>query len=110
MENLTSYQAQTRRLFTILFGTAAIIGTLLFGTAALIHSASPATADAAPSTITESGRYAMQMNSVYTGSKTAFYILVWDTNSGRSKIYYGSTEMGKISAAGSAYNLPSTPL
>ena len=44
------------------------------------------------------------------GDKMNWYVLVWDTENGRSKMYYGDKDMGKIVAAGSAFNLPSSPL
>lgn len=57
------------------------------------------------------GRYQMQFQSLIdSGDVSYWYILVWDTNSGRSKMYYGSETLGKIVAAGSVYNLPSSPL
>ena len=106
MENLTSYQAQTRRLFTILFGTAAIILSFAF----LLQSAKPATADTAPSTITENGRYDMSFQAAMDNTTMNFYVLVWDTNTGRSKIYYGNPKKGSIGPAGSGFQLPSSPL
>lgn len=92
-----------------LFATAALLGVLLFGSAALIYSASPATA-AGPNTGYGSGKYQMQMNSVWDDGKMNWYILVWDTETGQSKMYYGSDKIGKIGGAGSAFNLPSSPL
>lgn len=56
------------------------------------------------------GRYMMQFQSVYDDDAVNWYILVWDTHTGRSKMYAGSSGTGKISAASSPYNLPSSPL
>ena len=56
------------------------------------------------------GRYQMALSAVLDKTDaTYWYVLVWDTESGRSKFYYGSTKIG-IKAANSGYNLPSNPL
>lgn len=89
-----------------LFGFAAIV----FAFAALIYSTNPATA-AKPDTEYETGKYMMDLVSTINSSGTHWwYILVWDTETGRSKMYYGSDQKGSIIAAGSSYNLPSSPL
>jgi len=96
----------TQRLCASLFGTAAII----FAFAFLIRSASPAQADNGPQTTYSTGKYMMSFNTVVMGaSSMSFYVLVWDTETGRSKLYYGN-QKGGLGPAGSAYQLPSSPL
>lgn len=91
-------------------GIALVTGTLLFGSAALIYSTTPATA-AGPNTTYGTGKYMMQLQAVMNDTGVMyFYVLAWDTESGRSKMYYGSDKLGKITTAGSAFNLPSDPL
>ena len=88
-----------------LFGFAAIV----FAFAALIYSTNPATASN-PNTGYESGKYMMSFTSNMNGDLQSWYIIVWNTETGQSKMYYGTDKMGKITAAGSAFNLPSSPL
>lgn len=86
------------------------IAAMLFGAAAVIYSASPAQADPAPQTIQTAGKYQMQLSTVLTSTdKSYWYVLVWDTETGRSKMYYGNISDG-IKLAHSMYNLPSSPL
>jgi len=58
------------------------------------------------------GRYMMQFEALYhiENNNIYFYNVVWDTETGRSKMYYGSTKKGKIVAVGDPYNLPASPL
>jgi len=95
----------TQRLCASLFGTAAII----FAFAFLIRSASPAQADNGPQTTYSTGKYMMSVESAYADSRVNWYVLVWDTETGRSKFYYGNPDDG-MTAASSRYNLPSSPL
>jgi hypothetical protein len=82
---------------------------LLFGAAALVYSASPAQADNGPETTYSTGKYMMSMEAVWAEDQMNWYTLVWDTESGRSKIYYGNIEVS-MQAASSHYQLPSSPL
>jgi hypothetical protein len=87
------------------FGLAAII----FAFAFLMRSASPAQADNGPETTYSTGKYMMTLQAVYGQGSMQWYVLVWDTETGRSKFYYGTPDEG-MSAANSQYNLPSSPL
>ena len=116
MENIDFYQAKTQRIKTISKGIfrgtlalTALLGVLLFGSAALIASTSPALAESHPNTVSDAGRYQMQFQAEY-GTQMNWYVLVWDTSSGRSKMYYGSQKKGALQAAGSGFQLPSSPL
>lgn len=90
-------------------GIALVAGTLLFGSAALIYSTTPAHADA-PNTTYANGKYQMSLQA-YTGSNgnVQYYILVWDTETGKSKFYAGNPDNGLVSAK-SKFQLPSNPL
>ncbi len=85
------------------------IAALVCSFAFLIQSTSTATADA-PTVTNEAGKYQMQFQAVYGGGMTSYYILAWDTDSGRSKMYTGSSQSGGIKAAPSSYAPPSSPL
>lgn len=87
----------------------AAFSMILFGAAALVYSASPAKADNGPQMTNGTGKYQMELSTILKNSATYWYILVYNTETGRSKFYYGSTEVGTKSAS-SAYNLPSSPL
>ena len=106
--NYSTQEFQLKKMALIvkgMFATAAII----FAFAFLIQSTSPATA-AGPETTYSTGKYGMQFQSFHDGSATHWYVLAWDTELGRSKMYYGTSKMGKIISAGNEYNLPSSPL
>lgn len=86
-------------------------GLLLFGAAALVYSASPAQADSGPQITYSTGKYMMQMQSVIDGNDDMnWYILVWNTEIGSSKMYYGNKKEGGIHAASRGFQLPSSPL
>ena len=90
----------------VLFGMAAV----LFGTAAVIYAASPAQANNGPQMTQGYGKYKMELVSgVTSGDKTYWYIIVYNTETGRSKFYYGNVKEGTKSSH-SMYNLPSSPL
>ena len=87
------------------FGLAAII----FAFAFLIRSASPVQADNGPQTTYSTGKYMMQMEAIMGDGLMNWYYIVWDTETGRSKFYYGNKNEN-IRAASSHYQLPSSPL
>ena len=95
----------TQRLFAGLFGTAAII----FAFAFLIRTASPAQADNGPETTYATGKYMVDFNAVELGGTMNYYALVWNTETGYSKLYYGSDDV-KLDVADRNYQLPSSPL
>jgi hypothetical protein len=87
------------------FGLAAII----FAFAFLMRSASPAQADNGPETTYSTGKYMMTVQATNAENGMNWYVLVWNTETGRSKFYYGNPEDG-MGPANSQYNLPSSPL
>ena len=86
------------------------IALIIFATAALMYSIRPAQADA-PQTMYATGKYQMALTSLSDGNSgaTFWYILVWDSETGRSKFYYGSVKNG-TQAAYAKFQLPSSPL
>jgi hypothetical protein len=95
----------TQRICASLFGTAAVI----FAFAFLIRTASPAQADNGPETTYTSGKYMMNMQAVLGDGRMNWYYVVWDTETGRSKFYFGNKDDG-VKLASSHYTLPSSPL
>ena len=85
------------------------IALIIFATAALMYSIRPAQADA-PQTMYATGKYQMAITSMMRSDNSSlWYILVWDSETGRSKFYYGSVDKG-TNAAYSKFQLPSSPL
>jgi hypothetical protein len=93
-------------------GISLVVGSvalLFFGAAALIFSTTPAQADA-PQMGNGAGKYQMSLSSLVSSKGTTYwYVLVWDTETGRSRMYYGNQNAG-MKAAGGQFNLPSSPL
>lgn len=55
------------------------------------------------------GKYMMTMSTVVFDGKAHWYTLVWDTQTGRSQLYYSNTKAG-TKKGHPDYNLPSSPL
>jgi hypothetical protein len=81
------------------------IGVFFFGLGVLIYSINPAQAD--NPTITNSAGKIMMSESGFSSNGTALYhILVWDTETGKSKLY--TFDKGKMITA--TYQIPSSPI
>jgi hypothetical protein len=81
------------------------LGVFFFGLGFLIYSFAPAKADKA--TISEStGKIMMHQNSFVHDGNYYYQILVWDTETGKSKIY--DIDNGNLVKA--QFSLPSSPL
>lgn len=94
-----------QRIFASLFGMATIIAAL----AALIHTTTPAVADT-PNNTYSTGKYMMDMQTMFNNDDNFYYyILVWDTETGKSQLYSGTQSNG-VDAAFGKYNLPTSPL
>lgn len=89
------------------FGIALVSGTILFGTAALISTINPAKADN-PTTINENGKIMMDQNSFTYEGKFYYHVIVWDTETGKSKIYAFKTASNTFGST--SYQLPSSPI
>ena len=89
------------------FGIALVSGTILFGSAALIATINPAKADN-PTTENSTGKFMMDQINVQKDGKSFYQIIVWDTESGKSKLYFlsWSENVWKVSSN----QLPSSPI
>jgi hypothetical protein len=88
-----------------MFGLAAIIFALCFGVASITNNSAKADN---PGTINATGKIMMQQEAFQRDGKTFFNILVWDTESGKSKIYYLNFPDGTYKVSNG--QLPSTPI
>ena len=84
-------------------------GLLLFGAAALVYSASPAQAANGPQNTYATEKYMISFQAVMGNTAMNWYYLVWNTETGHSKIYYSNLKEG-IKAIPQNYQLPSSPL
>ncbi len=89
------------------FGIALVSGTILFGSAALIATIIPAKADN-PTTENSTGKIMMDQMAYVRDGKTFYNILIWDTETGKSKMYYHSISEGTYKV--SSGQLPSSPI
>jgi hypothetical protein len=89
------------------FGIALVSGTILFGSATLISTINPAKADN-PTTFNSTGKIMMHQESSQRDGKSYYNVLVWDTETGKSKMYYLSFSEGVYKISGG--QLPSNPL
>jgi hypothetical protein len=67
-------------------GISLIAGTILFGSAALIASVQPAKADNIALNDNK-GKIMMEQNSFVINGNFNYTLLVWDTETGKSKLY-----------------------
>ena len=81
------------------------LGVLFFGIGVFIYSISPVQADN-PTVTNSTGKYMMHQNSFVYNGKFYFHILVWDSETGKSKIF----NMDDGTLVRSDYQLPSSPL
>ena len=86
-------------------GIALVSGTILFGSAALIGTITPAKADN-PMTINNAGKIMMDQNSFVFNGTFYYHILIWDTETGKSKIVQFKTSSGNFVSTN--YQLPSS--
>ncbi len=82
------------------------LGVLFFGIGVFIYSISPIQADN-PTVTNSTGKVQMAMDGFVLNNKAAFHILVWDSETGKSKTYTFDGVSKFISAS---YQLPSAPL
>ena len=82
------------------------LGVLFFGIGVFIYSISPAQADN-PTVTNSTGKYMMVVDGFELNGKAVYNVVVWDTESGKSKTYTYDG-VSKMTVAG--YQLPSAPL
>jgi len=88
-------------------GIALVSGTILFGSTALISTINPAKADN-PTAENSTGKIMMDQINVQKDGKSFYQIIVWDTESGKSKMYYMNFTESTWKVAG--IQLPSSPI
>jgi hypothetical protein len=84
------------------------LALVLFAVAAIFHS-NPSARAHAPQTMYATGKYQMTITSLNIDNKPYWYVMVWDTETGRSKFYAGGLEEGTHTVF-KMYQLPSSPL
>lgn len=102
MKNTIDSAAQ--RIFAKLAGTAMIIFATLFGIASIMNNSVKADNT---STINGTGKIMMSTTGFELNGKAIYNVTVWDSETGKSKIY-GFTSEGKMILTG--FQLPSSPL
>ena len=107
--------------------TGVAIGVVLLGTALLFNSIGYSSASQEefdfPDELTQkdiqklqsapapgNGKYMMTMSNVSHEGKLHWYVLVWNTETGQSKMYEGSSGKSGLSSPGSHWSPPSNPL
>ena len=81
------------------------LGVLLFGLGFFVSSLNPAKADQNTNT-TNAGKIMMHQNSFVHDGNYYFQVVVWDSETGKSKFY--NMDNGKLDVA--EFSLPSSPL
>jgi hypothetical protein len=83
------------------------LGVLFFGIGVFIYAISPAQADS-PTTTNSTGKIMMSESGFVFNNKAVYNVLVWDTETGKSKIYaFNATTLKMITAE---YQIPASPL
>ena len=83
------------------------IAAIIFSCAALFYAINPAKADN-PMVTNNSGKIQMSESGFVLNGKPIYHILVWDSETGKSKLYGYNSVSNKINNAD--YQLPSSPL
>ena len=83
------------------------LGVLFFGIGVFIYSISPAQADN-PTATDSTGKIMMSESGFVLNGKAVYNVLVWDTETGKSKIYGFNPTTLKMMAA--EYQIPASPL
>jgi hypothetical protein len=85
----------------------AFLAVVLFGGGFFMSTINPAKADN-PTTENSSGKIMMHQESSQKDGKSYYNILVWDTETGKSKMYYLNHSEGAYKTSGA--QLPSSPV
>ncbi len=83
------------------------VAAIIFSCAALFYSINPAQADN-PTTVNNTGKIMMSEGGFVIDGKPNYHVLVWDTETGKSKLYFFNYGKGLLGATN--YQLPSSPL
>jgi hypothetical protein len=105
-------------------GVTKLLAVALFGTATLFYSIKSASATTetnmvesvkssitAPPTTGVIGKYQMALNTTVDKDGAMWYnVLAWDTETGKSKLYYSKSGSFKMNVAYEGYQLPANPV
>ena len=93
-----------QRIFAGFFGAAIFGLSILFGISLINNNTVKADN---PSTVNSTGKIQMQVNGFELNNKPAFHILVWDSETGKSKMYnFDGVDKFFVSK----YQIPASPL
>jgi hypothetical protein len=81
------------------------IGIASFGIASICNNSAKADS---PNTVNNSGKYMMSESGFLLNGKAMYHILVWDIETGKSKLYNFATATGKLTPTD--YQLPASPI
>ncbi len=81
------------------------IGIASFGIASISNNSAKADS---PNTVNSTGKIMMSESGFVLNNSPIYHILVWDTETGKSKLYNYDKSVNKISTP--PYQLPSSPL
>jgi hypothetical protein len=93
-----------QRILAIGISFAMILGVALFGFASISNNSAKADS---PNTVNNLGKYQMSATGFEISGKPVYNILVWDSETGKSKIYTYANNGEMISAT---FKLPSSPI
>ena len=91
------------------------VSSILLSASVFMSSIAPAKADESfdPSpttTLRDSGKYMIDVSRLYYNNAEHWSILVWDTETGKSKKYFFNSNEKKFQASGPGFQLPENPL
>ena len=81
------------------------IGIASFGIASISNNSAKADS---PNTVNSTGKIMMSESGFLLNGKAMYHILVWDTETGKSKLYNFGTVTGKLTPTD--YQLPASPI
>ena len=110
MKNLDNFSKRVLALGVTIMGVT-LCATLLVATINRV-SATGTASTPMPSVLSENGRIMMDYTSVHVPSqdKTYYEVIVWDTQTGRSKLYFYSYTDKTFKAYEANVQLPASPL
>ena len=85
----------------------AFLAVVLFGGGFFMSTINPAKADN-PTTVNNTGKIMMDQINIQNEGKSYYHILVWDTENGKSKMYFQSKSDGSYKIG--TNQLPSSPI
>jgi hypothetical protein len=100
-----SIDSAAQRIFAKLAGSALIIFATLFGIASITNNSAKADS---PNTVNNTGKIQMSTAGFVLNGNPVYNVLVWDTESGKSKLYNFDRGTNKMVAP--SYQLPSSPI